>query len=90
MSTMSAKSRTALFMLGISGTLLAWAGGFMLSSSNSRCIDGPNIHECSGTFASDAWHRVGLISVIAGIVIVIAAIAVAALSKRSSPRLNQP
>lgn len=78
-----------LFMLGIGGTFLAWAGGFMLLSSNSRCIDGPTIHECSGTFASDAWHGVGLILVIAGIVMVIAATAMAAFFKRSSRRLNQ-
>lgn len=90
MSTMSARSRTVLFMLGIGGTFLAWAGGFMLSSSNSRCIDGPNIHECSGRFASDAWHGVGLILVIVGIVMVIAAIGMAALSKRISRTLNQP
>jgi hypothetical protein len=59
---------------GITGLLVAWAGGFLLSSGNSLCIDGTETARCSGSFASTTWHGVGAVSVIVGLLIVIAAV----------------
>jgi len=71
----------ALFALGIVGTLFALAGGYIRSSSYDKCVDGPEIHECSGTFASEAWHGMGLGFVIAGLALVVVALAMAALAR---------
>ena len=79
---MRAKDRALLAALIFSGAVLAWTGGFMLSSKNSRCIDGAGVHECSGAFTSDAWHGVGLGFVIAGLVFLLAGLAVVGVARR--------
>lgn len=81
MANMKAHSRARWIWFAVSGVFVAWAGGFLLSSGNDRCVDGPNIHECSGRFASGAWHGVGLVSIIVGLVMVIAALAMAARTR---------
>lgn len=44
--------------LAVGGGLRAWTGGGLLSSQNSRCVDGPGGHACSYDFSSGAWHAV--------------------------------
>lgn len=80
MSSLNAHNRVLLVAV-VSGALLAWAGGFILSSKNSRCVDDPGFHDCSGTFASDAWHGVGLASVMAGLIVVMCARGIAAFAR---------
>lgn len=67
-----------------SGVLLAWVGGFLLSSGDSRCVDGRAARECSGSFASSTWHGVGLVSVIIGLILVIVAVGFAVHTRRQS------
>lgn len=88
MRTMSTSKRPMWLILAIGGILIGWAGGYMLSSSNTKCTDGPTIHECSGAFASDAWHAVGLVFVVVGIAVVITGSAIAVLARRSSHTLG--
>jgi hypothetical protein len=61
----------------------------MLSSGNSECIDGPAVHECSGTFASDGWHGVGVALIIVGVIMVGAAVAKSVAARRESGALNR-
>lgn len=79
---MKAHGRAPWMGFAIGGMVVAWAGGFLLSSGNDRCLDGPNIHECAGHFASRAWHDVGLVAIIVGVVTVVAALAMAAHTRQ--------
>ena len=63
------------------GALLMWSGGFVLSSNNSLCEDGPAGHRCSGTFTSAAWQVLGLGLVVVGVVVVVAAVASAVVAR---------
>ena len=77
-----AHARAGWIWIAVSGVLVAWVGGFLLSSGNDRCVDGPNIHECSGPFTSGAWHGIGLVSIIVGPVMLITALVMAARIRR--------
>lgn len=50
--------------LAVGGGLRAWTGGFLLSSQNSRCVDGPGGHACSYDFFVWRMARRGFISVL--------------------------
>jgi len=60
-------------VLTFGGSVLAWAGGYLLSSGYDRCVDGPNSHSCTGTFASDTWYGVGIAAIISGVILMLAA-----------------
>jgi len=75
-------SRSHLFVLALSGVVLAWCGGYLLSSQDSKCVDGPGGHVCSGTFSSEGWHVVGAVSVSLGLTMVLAALAMMAFAFR--------
>jgi hypothetical protein len=79
---MRARDRARLAALIHGGVVLAWVGGFLLSSKNSHCTDGPAVRACSGTFSSDAWHGVGFGAVIAGLVLILAAVAMVVSARR--------
>jgi SulP family sulfate permease len=85
MATKNAPKRAGWFAFAVGGALLAWAGGLLLSLQEGRCTGGPGAHVCSGTFASAAWHGVGLTAVSAGLAVVVAAVAMAAVSRRRHP-----
>ena len=84
MSSMTGRQWAGWLCAAISGVLIAWVGGFLLSSGNSRCIDGPETSECSGLFASGAWHAIGLVSIIVGMILVIVAVAFARHTHRQA------
>lgn len=84
MWTTRARNRWLLIALVVGAGLLMWTGGFLLSSQNSRCVDGPGGHWCSGEFSSDAWHGLGLVSLVVGLAVLIAALAIAMLARRRS------
>jgi len=81
MLTTNGPGRAVWFAFAVGGAVLAWAGGLLLSLLDSRCTAAPGGQGCSGTFASAAWHGVGLVAVIAGLVVVVAAVAMAALAR---------
>ena len=66
------------------GLLLAWTGGFLLSSRHAICTDGVTGGECSGRFASVDWHALGVLALILGGVTVVSAIAIAVRPRRES------
>ncbi len=82
MSGMRPPGQVPAILFAIGGVLLMWMGGYVMSSGNSRCVDGIHGGECSGTFASDAWHVTGFLSLIVGALTVIAALAVVAHARR--------
>ena len=82
MSGMRPPGQVLAILLAIGGVPLMWMGGYVMSSGNSRCVDGIHGGECSGTFASDAWHVTGFLSLIVGALTVIAALAVVAHARR--------
>jgi hypothetical protein len=84
---MTSNSRLVWILAALGGALITWSGGFMLASSNGTCVDGPTIHECSGTFASDAWHAVGIVLIVAGAIIVLGAAVKAIRTTRGSGSL---
>ena len=90
MATPKARNRALLPVALVAGGALRWAGGFLLSSKDSRCIDGPEIHECSGTFSSDAWHAVGLASIMGCLVVVIVGLAIVVQARRRSHSRERP
>ena len=79
---MRARDRARLATLVHGGVVLAWVGGFLLSAKNSRCTDSPAGRACSGTFSSDAWHGVGFGAVLAGLVLILAAVAMVVSGRR--------
>lgn len=89
MTVMSGRRWAVALCAVSSGVLLAWVGGFMLSSGNGRCVDGPEIRECSGAFASSTWHSVGMAAVIVGMIVVFAAVWFAMRIRRHN-RLTGP
>lgn len=86
MAGMKAHGGARWIWCAVGGVFAAWGGGYLLSSGNGRCVDGPSIHECSGRFASGAWHGVGLVSIIVGVVMVVAALVMAARTRHRSHR----
>lgn len=74
MSGMRPRRQVAAILLAPGGVLLVWAGELLLSSGNSRCIDGVRGGGCSGALASDAWHYTGVASLVVGAVMWIAAL----------------
>jgi hypothetical protein len=73
----------ALFvLLAVVGLLIAWAGGFVLSSGNSRCLDGVAGGQCSGRYATEEWHTVGAVAVVLGAILMASAVAAAVRSRR--------
>lgn len=83
MADMKATGRARWIWLAVSGVVVAWAGGFLLASGNDRCVDGPTAGECSGRFASDAWHGLGAVSVVVGLVVVAAALVLAVRARHT-------
>lgn len=84
MASMTGRQWAGWCCTAMSGVVIAWFGGLLLSSGNSRCVDGPETSECSGPFASGAWHGVGLVAVIVGLVLVIVAVALAVHTRRQA------
>ena len=82
MSVMTARTRVLVVLLVLSAAALVWAGGFVLSSQDSRCTDGLGVRDCTGTFSSDTWHAVGLAAVAAGLITLVAPAVVTAVSRR--------
>jgi len=78
MSGMKPPGQVLAILLAIGGVLLMWMSGYVMSSGYDRCIDGINGGGCYGTFASDAWHVTGFLSLIVGALTVIAALALVA------------
>jgi hypothetical protein len=66
------------------GVLTAWLGGFLLSSTYSRCVDGLDSSACSGAFASTIWHGIGVGLVIVGLVVVAATVGSAVQTRRKA------
>jgi ABC-type Mn2+/Zn2+ transport system permease subunit len=71
------------------GVLTAWLGGFLLSSSNSRCVDGLESNACSGAFASSIWHGLGVGLVIVGLIVVVVAFGFAGHTRRKARLAEQ-
>ena len=82
MSVVKVRTRALVALLVLSALVLAWAGGFVLSSQNSRCTEGPGARGCTGTFSSGAWHGVGLAAVAAGLATLVAAAVITAVPHR--------
>ena len=78
----------ALLSFVVIGCFLAWSGGFLLSSSNSRCTDGPNGRTCSGAFAGEGWHWAGVAVLVGGLAPV--ALGVCGVGLRAARRRGQP
>lgn len=81
MSGMRPPGQVLAILLVIGGVLLMWMGGYVMASGYDRCIDGSNGTNgggCYGTFASDAWHVTGFLSLMVGALTVIAALTVVA------------
>ena len=83
---MPLKGAPSLAWIGMSavGLLLAWTGGFLLSSGNDRCVDGVELHECSGALASGTWHGAGRASLIVGIVLVTLSLVTAVRARQAA------
>lgn len=81
---MNARSRARWIWFVVTGVFLAWVGGFLVSSDNDRCVNGPAAQECSGRLASSFWHTFGLVSVAVGLVLVVAALVPVASTHRHS------
>ena len=89
MSVLTVRTRALVALLVLSALVLVWAGGFVLSSQNSRCTDGPGARGCSGTFSSDGWHGLGLAAVGAGLTsLAAAAVITAAASRRTRTKAS--
>ena len=82
MSVLTVRTRALVALLVLSALVLVWTGGFVLSSQNSRCTEGPGARGCTGTFSSGAWHGVGLAAVAAGLATLAAAAVIAAVTRR--------
>ena len=82
MSVLTVRTRALVALLVLCALVLVWTGGFVLSSQNSRCTDGPGARGCSGTFSSDGWHGLGLAAVAAGLATLVAAAVITAMASR--------
>jgi hypothetical protein len=78
---MRAQGRARLAALVHGGVVLAFVGGLLLSN-NRRCTDSPAGRGCFVTFSSHAWHDIGLAAVTAGLVVILAAVAMVASAWR--------
>jgi hypothetical protein len=87
---MPGHSRARFVWLVAVGALVAWGGGFLLSSGNDRCSDGDALGECSGPFASAAWHGIGLLFMVVGLLVVTTTLAAAVRAKRGGRREERP
>lgn len=81
MSASKMRVRAWVILFALIGIVLAWIGGFLLSSGYSRCVDGVEGGQCSGRYASDGWHVAGVVGILLSGVLIIAGIAAAVRSR---------
>lgn len=84
MTGMSRRRTALLVLLAAVGLVVAWTGGFLLSSGKSRCVEGVSGGQCSGRYASYPWHTLGAVALILGGVLVVTAVFVAVRSRRGA------
>jgi hypothetical protein len=84
MTCISRRLQALPVFLAVVGLLIAWTGGFLLSSGNNRCADGVAGGQCSGRYAGGEWHTVGSVAVILGAILVMSAVAAAVRSRRGT------